>query len=165
MLCHFFKRNWLVFQRRGPRNICYPHWFGALKGETKAKSKSCFILCIHMEIFNLHQRIRRKSHWNSIQELPAYTAFFKDVWLDPLKITKTMNFVAPGLKLSLLSSAFASVLPSYLHSICVVLCLHDQLLWMGAGIGVGTVQQHSQVYKATYTLTLLSGYYNWFLYL
>lgn len=61
MLCHFFKGNWLVFHQRGAKE----HWQPTLvwhiwKGRKRAESKCCFILCIHMEIFHLHQRIRRK---------------------------------------------------------------------------------------------------------
>ena len=58
-----------------------------------------------------------KAHWNSIQELPAYTEFFKDVWLDLLKMTKTMNCVAPGflILLTLLSLHLCLAFLTTLH--------------------------------------------------
>lgn len=96
MLCHFFKGNWFAFHEEAREHLLRTLVWCIKRGEKELRVNvvSCFVF-----IWKFLMSIKgseEKSHWNSIQELPAYTEFFKDVWLDPLKMTKTMNCVAPG---------------------------------------------------------------------
>lgn len=148
----------LFSTRVGPRNVCYPHWLGVLKGEKKAKNKCCFILHIHMEIFNLHQRIRRKitlkfnTRTSSLHRIfqRCLTWSFKNDKNHELCSSRVCNFAYPPQPLPL------SCLPTYTPSVWSCVSLQNFFEW-GLGEGMGSMKQQSDL-LGSHTLTPLSGH-------
>lgn len=80
------------------------------------------------------------------------TQDFSDIWLDPLKMTKIMNCVAPGFIIlpTLLKPLPLSCLPTYTPSVWSCVSLQSCFEW---GLGKGGVHSCNQICRAVCTLT------------
>lgn len=121
MFCNFFKGNWFLFFNGRAKELLLTTLVWSIKGREKELRVNVVSFCVFIWKFLISIKgSGEKSLWNSIQGLPAYTKILKDVWLDPLKMTKNMDCIAPGFIIFL--TLLSLYLASYLHSICVVLC-------------------------------------------
>lgn len=163
MLCHFFKGNWLAFHEEAREHLLRTLVWCIKRREKELRVNvvSCFVF-----IWKFLMSIKgseEKSHWNSIQELPTYTEFFKDVWLDPLKMTKTMNCVAPGfIILPVLLSLLPWCLGSQFLSVSCLFSVHVHPWCFSSYKKLSNIELEFHIYDIIYFFKGLVFKYNHF---